>query len=196
MGLLRSMADAVLVGAGTLRATPGHMWTGQHVFPSLAAEFARLRAQLRRAADPRLVVLTASADLDPAHPALQAGALVLTTADGARRARRLLPASCDVRSLSRGKNVDVSRALQLLRDEGYRVILSEAGPVVMAQLIRKQLVDDLFITLSPVLAGRKRDDGNKGMVEGVHLLPDHPAWMRLVDTRRQESHLFLRYQRS
>ena len=195
MGLLRAVADAVLMGAGTLRATPGHRWTAQHVFPALAADFARLRRQLGRTADPLLVVVTASGDLDPSHPALQAGALVLTTADGARRARRVLPSTCEVRSISRGKAVGVRRAVEVIRAEGHDVILSEAGPVVMGQLVRQQLVDDLFLTVSPVLAGRVKGDGTKGLVEGVHLLRDHPASMRLVDARRQASHLFLRYQR-
>src|SRR5438132_3939662 len=57
MGLLRALADAVLVGAGTLRATPGHQWTAPHVFPSLADEFEVLRHTMHRPADPRLVVL-------------------------------------------------------------------------------------------------------------------------------------------
>jgi riboflavin biosynthesis pyrimidine reductase len=195
MGLLRALADAVLVGAGTLRSTPGHHWTPQHVYPALAGEFARLRRKLGRAADPRLVVLTASGELDPSHPALQAGALVVTTKAGARRATRILPATCQVMSMSAGKSVDVTSALELLRSQGYTVILSEAGPVVMSQLVRSRLVDDLFLTLSPVLAGRVAGDGNRGLVEGVHLLPDQPAWMCLVGARRHGSHLFLRYQR-
>src|ERR1700693_4378016 len=33
MGLLRAAADAVIVGAGTLRATPGHVWTAEHIYP-------------------------------------------------------------------------------------------------------------------------------------------------------------------
>lgn len=193
MGLLRAVADVVLMGAGTLRATPDHRWTAQHVFPTLASDFARLRRQLGRAPDPLLVVLTASGDLDPAHPALQAGALVLTTADGARRARQLLPSSCEVRVISRGKAVNVRRAVGVIRADGHDVILSEAGPVVMGQLVRERLVDDLFLTVSPVLAGRVRGDRTKGLIEGVQLLPDHPAWMQLRDARRQASHLFLRY---
>lgn len=196
IGLLRALADAVLVGAGTLRATPGHRWTAQHVYPPLADEFALLRRRLRRDADPRLVVLTSSGDLDPSHPALQAGTLVLTTEEGARRAAGRLPGTCQVRSMSRRKRVDVAGALEMLRAEGYAAILSEAGPLVMGQLVRGRLVDDLFLTLSPVLAGRRRGDGSKSLAEGVQLLPDQPAWMRLVDVRRQDSHLFLRYQRA
>jgi len=42
MGLLRACADAVVIGAGTMRATPGHLWTPAHVFPELATEFIAL----------------------------------------------------------------------------------------------------------------------------------------------------------
>jgi riboflavin biosynthesis pyrimidine reductase len=196
MGLLRAMADAVLVGAGTLRATPGHRWTAQRIYPPMAEEYARLRRKLGRAADPGLVVLTSTGDLDPSHPALQAGALVLTTEEGARRAAPRLPGTCRVRAISKHKRLDVANVVELLRAEGYAAVLSEAGPSVMGQLVRRRLVDDLFLTLSPMLAGRRRADGSKGLVEGVHLLPDQPHWMGLVDVRRQDSHLFLRYQRA
>ena len=81
----------------------------------------------------------------------------------------------------------------MIRADGHEVILSEAGPVVMGQLVRERLVDDLFLTVSPVLAGRVQGDRTQGLVEGVRLLPDHPAWIALVDARRQGSHLFLRY---
>ena len=74
MGLLRACADAVLLGAGTMRATPGHLWTPAHVYPALATEFTALRSALGRSAEPPLVVLTASGELDFAHPALAKGA--------------------------------------------------------------------------------------------------------------------------
>src|SRR5260370_5727843 len=48
MALLRACADAVVIGAGTLRATPGHLWTPAHVYPDLAMEFAVLRITLDR----------------------------------------------------------------------------------------------------------------------------------------------------
>ncbi|MFI2345870.1 dihydrofolate reductase family protein [Streptomyces sp. NPDC019443] len=68
MGLLRACADAVLIGAGTLRATPGHQWTPDHVCPQAAPDFAELRRSLRRATQPRLVVVTASGDVPTEHP--------------------------------------------------------------------------------------------------------------------------------
>ncbi len=139
------------------------------------------------------MVLTASGELDGSHPALQRGALVLTTAAGARRARAGAPGGCEVRILGRGRQVPVSRAVELLRSLGYAAVLSEAGGVVMGQLVRERCVDELFLTVSPVLAGRVRGDGNKGLVEGFHLLPGEAQEMRLVAARRHHGHLFLRY---
>jgi len=48
MALLRACADVVLLGAGTLRSTPGHLWTAGHVYPALAESFAGLRRSLGR----------------------------------------------------------------------------------------------------------------------------------------------------
>src|SRR5690348_8274794 len=83
MALLRACADAVLLGAGTLRATPGHQWTAEHVFPDLASQFGELRSLLGRKPRPRLVLLTASGNVPISHPAVIAGASIVTTAEGA-----------------------------------------------------------------------------------------------------------------
>src|SRR6185312_8908767 len=42
MGLLRACADAVLIGAGTLRAAPGDLWTADAIFPGAAGLYARV----------------------------------------------------------------------------------------------------------------------------------------------------------
>src|SRR5437764_11238422 len=47
MGLLRALVDAVIVGAGTLRAEPNHRWTAQYTYPSLAEAYRLLRTSLR-----------------------------------------------------------------------------------------------------------------------------------------------------
>src|SRR5947209_17868518 len=46
MGLLRAIADVVIVGAGTLRAEPNHRWTAQYIYPSLAEAYSLLRTSL------------------------------------------------------------------------------------------------------------------------------------------------------
>jgi riboflavin biosynthesis pyrimidine reductase len=192
MGLLRSCADAVVVGAGTLRATPGHIWTGPHVYPELKAGFAALRLSLGRAPEPQLVVVTASGALDLSHPALVRGALVLTTATGARAIGRRLPAASALLVTGRGKSLDPRRAFGMLRRRGYQVLLTEGGPHVMGMLIRARLLDEVFLTVSPVAAGRDRET-RLGMIEGVELLPKTEVWSRLLSARRHGDYLFLRY---
>jgi riboflavin biosynthesis pyrimidine reductase len=192
MGLLRSCADAVVIGAGTLRASPGHLWIGSHVYPELKAAFAALRQSLGRAPEPQLVVLTASGKLDLSHPALVRGALVLTTAAGAKVIGRRLPPASELLVMGRGKSVDLRRAFGELRRRGNRVLLTEGGPHVMGTLMRAHLLDEVFLTVSPVAAGRDRDT-RLGMIEGVELLPNTEVWSRLLSARRHGDYLFLRY---
>lgn len=192
MALLRACADAVMIGAGTMRATAGHLWTPGHVFPDLAASFTALRERLGRSPAPRLVVLTARGELDLEHPALQKGATILTTQGGAERIGARLPATCDVITLGRGRKLDFHRVFAELADRGFKVILTEGGPHLMGELIAAELLDEAFLTLSPVIAGRARER-RLGMVEGVELLPSAPVWSSLLSARRQSDFLFLRY---
>ncbi|MDE3230341.1 MAG: dihydrofolate reductase family protein, partial [Chloroflexota bacterium] len=88
MGLLRAMADAVIVGAGTLRSVPRHLWTPSYIYPPLAAEYAALRSALGKSSAPLTVIVSASGDVDTALPVFQqaeASALLLTTPEGAAR---------------------------------------------------------------------------------------------------------------
>jgi riboflavin biosynthesis pyrimidine reductase len=190
MGLLRACADAVLLGAGTLRATPGHRWTPEHIFPSLAESFATFRASLGRKPQPRLVVLTDSGDVDVAHPAIVDGATIVTTPRGAAALGDRLPDTCDLMVEEGG--VDLWRVLDALRGRGYDVLLTEGGPHLMGQLIQRELIDEAFVTVSPVVAGRDGDQ-RLGMVAGVELLPERGVWSRLLSARRQGDFLFLRY---
>ncbi len=192
MGLLRACADAVVIGAGTMRATPGHLWTPAHVFPDLAVEFAALRKTLDLSAEPRLVLLTATGDLDFKHPALVNGAIVLTTKAVARQIASRLPPACEVIALGAGKTLDIKRAFNELPKMGFDVVLTEGGPSLMGELVKAGLVDEMFLTLSPVLAGRNKER-RLGMVEGVELLPKIAVWSRLLSARRYGDFLFLRY---
>jgi riboflavin biosynthesis pyrimidine reductase len=62
----------------------------------------------------------------------------------------------------------------------------------MGILIREHLLDEIFLTVSPVAAGRDRDT-RLGMIEGVELLPNAEVWSRLLSARRHGDYLFLRY---
>lgn len=192
MGLLRACADAVVIGAGTLRATPGHLWTPANVYPVLATEFTALRSSLGRSAEPALVLLTASGELDFAHPALAKGAIVITTSGGAKKVGNRLPPTCELVVMGKGGSLDLGKAIGELRNRGLDVLLCEGGPHVMGQLLEDGLLDEAFLTVSPVVAGRGREP-RLGMVEGIELLPANGAWSKLLSARRHQDYLFLRY---
>jgi riboflavin biosynthesis pyrimidine reductase len=191
MALLRACADAVLIGAGTLRATPGHRWTPSHVFPDMAATFATLRERLGRAQDPRLILLTRSGDVDMRHPAIAAGATIVTTAEVAGGLRQRLPDTCDVIEAGE-KDVDIPLAITELGERGHHVVLTEGGPHVMGELVKLGLLDEAFLTLSPVIAGRDEEE-RFGMAAGAEFLPGDGVWTELLSARRQSDYLFLRY---
>jgi riboflavin biosynthesis pyrimidine reductase len=162
------------------------------VYPGLATEFTALRSNLGRSREPALVVLTASGKLDFAHPALVKGAIVVTTAAGAKKIGHRLPPTCELIAMGRGKSLNIGKAIDELRGRGLKVLLTEGGPHLMGQLIQAGLLDEAFLTISPVVAGRKREP-RLGMVEGVELLPDHAVRGSLLSVRRHGDYLFLRY---
>ena len=94
--------------------------------------------------------------------------------------------------MGKGDSLDLGKAIRELRDRGLNVLLSEGGPHVMGQLLKDGLLDEAFLTISPVVAGRG-DEQRLGMVEGVELLPAKGAWSRLLSARQHGEYLFLRY---
>jgi riboflavin biosynthesis pyrimidine reductase len=192
MGLLRAFADAVVVGAGTFRAEGGKaLWTPDYIFPAAADGYRELRQSLKRDASPRLVIVTARGELNPAERAMQAGATVLTTAASAARLRTAMPKATEVRAISKTDRIEVGDIFAALRAGGYRTILTEGGPKLFGELVRKDRVDELFLTVSPVLEGQS--DQSFGVIRGVDF-GRTPKQSRLRSIRRHESHLFLRYQ--
>jgi riboflavin biosynthesis pyrimidine reductase len=193
MGLLRASADCVLIGSGTLHGSPSALWTPEKAHPDEADAFARLRQRLGLAPEPLLAVLTASGALDPDHPALDHGAVVLTTRHGSDRCRRELHEAVEIEVLDGATEVDPADAVAALRARGFERILSEAGPHVFGSLLKAGLVDELFLTVSPLLAGRSEPGLRLGLVEAAELLPEHAEQARLLGVRREGAHLFLRY---
>jgi riboflavin biosynthesis pyrimidine reductase len=193
MGLLRAAAEVVLIGSGTLHGSPDTLWTATHAFPPAAGAFAELRRNRGLSASPTLAVLTGSGDIDLRHPALEAGALVLTTTRGGDALRGRLPSTSTLLVVGDGPRLTGSQAVHRLRRRGHRLILSEAGPHLFGSLLAAGLVDELFLTVSPLLAGQATQASTLHLVEGTTLLPDTRLKGRLLSVRRHQAHLFLRY---
>jgi riboflavin biosynthesis pyrimidine reductase len=197
MGLLRACADAVVIGAGTLRASPKHLWNAAKIFPLAAPHFSRLRRTLGLAEHPKLVVVTASGELDPSSPALSDATVVTSPAGGARLrgvaapgTRVIVVPESSAPSGAGSGRMNLAPVVELLRSEGHGLVLTEGGPSLVGQLVAENLLDELFLTVSPRLFGRYPGDGRKSLVDGVDLGGKE---LELESVRRHGSHLFLRY---
>jgi riboflavin biosynthesis pyrimidine reductase len=192
MGLLRACADAVLVGSGTMLGSPKGTWRADRAFPDAAEAFAELRRRLGKPEQPVVAFVTGGGSFDPTHPLLESGVLVLTTEAAAPQLAASVPASTEVVAVSAGDRVDAAAAVAELRRRGHALVLSEGGPTLFASLLAAGLVDELFLTVTPLLAGRGARP-RLGLVEGVELLPDATAPWHVRSVRRHGDHLFLRY---
>jgi len=198
MGLLRSAADAVIVGAGTLRASPRHLWTAEYISPALAPSYRELRAALGKEGLPLNVVVSASGGIDLDLPVFSSGSvrsLIVSTPEGADRIRRRsLPPAVTIAPVDGaapiGAGAILSSVRRVCRGE---VILVEGGPRLMADFLAEGRLDELFLTLAPQIAGRDGSGERPGFVAGRRFAPEHPLWGALVGVKRGGSHLFLRY---
>lgn len=155
--LLRRMTDVVVVGAGTVRAEG---------YPSLKAE---------NAAAPTLVVVSHSGQLPVSVADGPPGSVLLVTRSGADA--RALDASRELIGeefvlMSGTDSVNLVRMRNMLEDKGFRQILCEGGPTLLASLLKAGVVDELDLTWSPVIVGGQ----HPAIVNGPELnVPASPA---------------------
>jgi riboflavin biosynthesis pyrimidine reductase len=191
MGLLRALADCVLVGAGTLAASPQGTWRPEKVYPSTADAFAELRSQRGAAPVPEVAIVTGRGSIEPAHPVLESGAVVLTSTIGAKRLEGRLPAAATVLALAEDVRLDGRTIVDALHARGHRFVLCEAGPHTFGSLLAADAVQELFVTVSPLLAGDAGPGSRYRLVEAADLVP--PRRRKLLSVRRGDEHLLLRY---
>jgi riboflavin biosynthesis pyrimidine reductase len=182
---LRSVVDAVLVGAGTARA--------EHYGRIVREESVReLRRSRGLAEEPLACIVSGRLSLGPEIPLLAdpAGRVAILTASQAS----LLDCAAQIEYVraARDGRLDLSAALgELATRFGVRTVLCEGGPHLNGQLLRDGLVDELFLSLSPLLAGGDATGEALRILAGVDL--DPPVELDLLGVLESESHLFLRY---
>ena len=199
MGLLRAIADAVIIGSGTLDADRRHVWTAEAIFPALADEYRSLRNAMGRSAAPLNVVVSGSGRIDLRLPIFTSGdvrALIVTTAAGAKRLRKQrIPGSVEIGVILHCTAAIPARAIldEVCRVSAGKSMLLEGGPRLLGDFYAQRLIDEQFLTLAPQVAGRNVGDGRPGLVMGRTFAPRDARWGALTDVRRGSSHLFLRY---
>ena len=198
MGLLRAIADVVVVGAGTLRGSNAHQWTPGHVHPRSAAAFADWRTAMGLAPNPTTVFVTGSGDIPVRHPGLTDPAVpvVILTTDAGRERLAGQPLAGHVRLevIDTTSSISGDDVGALAARLGARLVLTEGGPHLLGRLIEADVLDEVFLTLAPQVVGRA-GDGRLGLVEGVSIAPEDSRWQDLVSVRRSGDHLMMRYRR-
>src|SRR5512134_342394 len=198
MGLLRSVADAVIVGAGTLRSVPRHLWTAEYIFPALAGLYRALRAASGRSEPPLNVIVTARGGIDPDLPVFRSGevrTLVVTTPEGARSIReRGFSGTVGIEEAESAGGIGALAILSAVnRARPGTIFLVEGGPQLMGEFFAGRCLDELFLTLAPQVAGRDGTADRPGIVAGKRFAPERPLWGTLAGAKRGGNHLFLRY---
>ena len=167
LGVLRALADVVLVGAGTAR---GEDYRPLPARPAFAAR----RGAAGQAPAAVLAVVTRSGDLGPASPlvAPDAATLVVTCADGPVDRLRALVG--DARVVVAGDaDVDPAAAVTALAGLGLRRVLVEGGPSLLGAVAGAGRLDELCLTWSPLVVGGEAPRIAHGVPADLRLRPAH-----------------------
>jgi riboflavin biosynthesis pyrimidine reductase len=203
MGLLRASADAVLAGSGTLQAAgPQGTWLPESVYPAAKDLYQKYRTEvLRKPEYPLVVVVTGTGGLDLASAVFhtpRTRVLILTTEQGKQSLSQSgseALTSVEVRVLPTTENrISPSAILTLLRREaGVELLLHEAGPTLFGEFLAGGLMDELFLTVAPQIAGRVAAHPRPGLVANVEFSPATAPWWKLLSAKSAADYLFLRY---
>lgn len=202
MGLLRAYADAVILGTSSLRADANHLHIPATISPDFADAYAELRTRLgKQERLPMSVIVTASGDINVEDKTFHAPGLrvvVITTKKGYENiVKKTLPQGVDVHVIEKHGVLESGVApvdvLALLAHKyGVRVALYEGGPNLLSSFLKARLVDELFVTVAPHLAGHSDETHRFSLVEGYAFQPEQ-AWSTLMSVKLAGSHLLLRY---
>ncbi|MEU6547424.1 pyrimidine reductase family protein [Streptomyces sp. NPDC046859] len=185
-GTLRALADVVVVGAETVRQ--------EGYRPARArAEFAEARAAAGQGPAPAIAVISASLDLDfglPLFTSPLVPTLVLTGAAApADRVAEAERAGARVVVAGDGAGVDPARAVGALAGLGHTRLLTEGGPRLLGQLVAAGVLDELCLTISPMLTAGDAQRIAGGPAVAV------PRRFELVSLLEEDGFLFSRYRR-
>ncbi len=185
---LRGAVDAVMVGAGTVRAER---------YGRIIPEEARRRARREQglSEEPLACIVSAGLSLPAQIPLIAdpaAHVVIVTSSAGEPRAGRR-PHRLRAQRSATGRSTCRRRWRELRERFAVHTLLCEGGPHLNSQLLAAGLVDELFLSVSPKLAGGEAAAGQPSLriLAGPEL--DPPAELELLYVLESDSQLFLRY---
>jgi riboflavin-specific deaminase-like protein len=181
---LRDAADAILVGAGTVR--------DEDYGPARASAERRADRRRRGLADtPTLVIVSGTLGLEPGQRVFadpSSRPVVVTTRRADERRRRALELVADVEVVG-DEAVDLAGMLTVLADRGLRRVVCEGGPRLNGSLLAGDLVDELFVTLAPLMVAGHAPRLAHGAGQTA------PRIFELVSLHVHDDEVLLRYRR-
>jgi riboflavin biosynthesis pyrimidine reductase len=215
MDLLRAHADAIITGIHTLveetLSAPKLNEGRGPVYRIEEQSLRELRVKLGRTRE-KVIFVTASGNVNPRAFRVFDGdlmdALILTTEAGAAR---LQGRSDKIQMIVAGedKTIDLPQAMHILREMGIEHLLCEGGPTLYGSMARAGLIDEKFVTVSPLEIGLlvppEQDMSPAGAGSQLNVRPttfmfpgftkETAPWWRWMSCRRVGDHQFNRYRR-
>jgi 2,5-diamino-6-(ribosylamino)-4(3H)-pyrimidinone 5'-phosphate reductase len=186
MDRLRAEADAVVVGAGTLRADDPPL----HVRD---VEMKAYRDSLGKSAPPLRVVVTSSGSIEQSRRFFSddegGERIVATVEDLDAEQLAALQARAEVWQLGR-EEVNLALLLERLGDRGVRRVLLEGGGELNWRFVRDGLADELYLTIAPALLGGREAPT---LLEGSGFPMESQRRLRLLELRREGDEIYCRY---
>ena len=180
--VLRSLADVVLVASATMR--------GEQYGPVvLGSKIQDMRREQGQTPVPRIAVVSRTCQFDWSTPFFTAATerpIVLTVSSAAEADRTRAAEVAEVIIVG-DDDVDLPRAIAELGSRGAKSVLAEGGPTLNGELARAGLLDELCVTLSPLLASGDA----KRIIAGSTL--DTLELLDLCSICEEDNYLFLRY---
>jgi len=183
--LLRTLSDVIVVGAATART--------ERYKPARPPQDQWRHLRDGRTPTPPIAVITRRLDLDPDSPLITAAppdarTIVITTAQAPADIRAALEPRADV-IVAGDDGVDFTAAVAALAERGHRRLLAEGGPHLLGELLGAGLLDELCLTIGPLLAGPGPGRIVSGGPDGASLPLD------LAHVLAEDGFLFCRYTR-
>jgi riboflavin biosynthesis pyrimidine reductase len=180
---LRTLSDAVLVGAATARAEQ----YGPVRFSDEQQELRRINGFRHPA---RIAVVSRTGEIpESLHDQSASVPLLITTSEAANRHNLVTDETREV-VIAGHTAVNIATAVDQLRRLGLQRVLCEGGPTLLDEIIRADAVDEICVTISPRLAG------SQGVGASPALPLEIPIDMDLMHTVVHEGYVFLRYARA
>ena len=208
MGLLRSFADGVAVGANTLRSEPEHLWTSEFIDKDHETEFVKLRESLGKSRkNPVQIFVTSSGNvldnmknLPNAFSAPEVETLIVTTEKGKNVVEKefkkfsVFPGILVANKVEKPNEVNIPMMMnRLLRDYEIEFLLIEGGSGFNGSVTHAEQYDEYFQAISPKIIGTDKNNPRQISVSGFERSPENSLPHNLISVKNHKNYLFLRW---